>query len=287
MIHSDLVVHCEEIMKKHSASFYAAFKSLPSPRKEAVFVIYAFCRMIDDSVDEPESSPYTLDELEGLFENLDHAEGHFIWPCLRWLFSTFPIEKGPFFKQIAGQKMDLSLTVYQSMDQLEIYCERVAGSVGEMLLPVLHDHPTPEVKEAGIYLGKAMQIVNIIRDVGEDLERGRRYIPTEWMDQYLYTQSDFEEKAINFHFKRLMNGLMGLAHNWFEKGLANLDSYPAQSAFSIKLAAGYYAAIMEAIKINDYQVFEKRAVVSDKKKKAIYLSALQDALGNEARSIEA
>ncbi|WML56725.1 phytoene/squalene synthase family protein [Neobacillus sp. PS2-9] len=287
MIDSNLISACEELMKKHSASFYTAFRFLPSPRKEAVFVIYAFCRMIDDSVDEPESSPYTLSELETLFDHLDSAEGHFIWPCLSWLFSSFPISKEPFYKQISGQKMDTTLTNYETMEELELYCERVAGSVGEMLLPVLHDQPSSEVELAGVYLGKAMQIVNIIRDIGEDQQKGRRYIPKEWMEQYHYTQEEFETNVVNFRFKRMLTGLMNVAEDWFSKGLENIDTYPEKSSFSIKLAAGYYAAIMEAVRHNEYQVYTSRAIVSDKKKKMILLAALQVSSQNEVHSIEA
>lgn len=287
MIDSNLISACEELMKKHSASFYAAFRFLPSPRKEAVFVIYAFCRMIDDSVDEPESSPYTLSELETLFDHLETAEGHFIWPCLKWLFSSFPISKEPFYKQISGQKMDTTLTNYETMEELELYCERVAGSVGEMLLPVLHVQPSSEVELAGVYLGKAMQIVNIIRDIGEDQQRGRRYIPREWMEQYHYTQEEFETNVVNFRFKRMLTGLMNVAEDWFSKGLENIESYPEKSAFSIKLASGYYAAIMEAVRHNEYQVYTSRAIVSDKKKKMILLAALQGSIQNEVHCIEA
>ncbi|MFC4321261.1 phytoene/squalene synthase family protein [Litchfieldia salsa] len=287
MIDSNLILECEKMMKKGSASFYEAFRFLPSPRKEAVFVIYAFCRLIDDSVDEPEHSPFTLEELEEQFKQIESSEGHFIWPSLRWLFDNFPIDKEPFLKQISGQRMDLSLTHYQSMKQLEVYCEKVAGSVGEMLLPVLHDSPTLDVQMAGIQLGKAMQIVNIIRDVGEDSNRGRRYIPDEWLATYQYTHTEFDEMTVNFRFKKMINGLMDLASCWFKKGLADIESYPTESAFSIKLASNYYAAIMEAVKMNDYQVYTKRAVVSDKKKKAIYLTTLQSALEDGVQSIEA
>jgi 15-cis-phytoene synthase len=287
VIDLDLISACEELMKKHSASFYAAFRFLPSSRKEAVFVIYAFCRMIDDSVDEPESSPYTLSELETLFDHLETAEGHFIWPCLRWLFSSFPVSKEPFYKQISGQKMDKTLTNYETMEELELYCERVAGSVGEMLLPVLHDQPSSEVELAGVYLGKAMQIVNIIRDVGEDQQRGRRYIPREWMEQYHYTQAEFDMKIVNFRFKRMLTGLMNVAEDWFSRGLENIDTYPEKSSFSIKLATGYYATIMEAVRQNEFQVYTKRAIVSDKKKKVILLAALQGSIQNEVHCIEA
>ncbi|MFP7493825.1 phytoene/squalene synthase family protein [Terribacillus saccharophilus] len=265
---------CEKAMKQHSASFYQAFRELPSPRREAVFVIYTFCRMIDDSMDEPESSVYTLDELEYHFGNLSQAEGHFIWPSLRWLFETFPnLRKDPFFTQIRGQRMDEMHTHYQTFGQLEEYCYHVAGSVGEMLLPVLHEYPSHQIVQAGIQLGKAMQIVNILRDVGEDLERGRRYIPSSVISAYDYSEKAFYNQEISYEFRQMIDGLIETANQWFEEGLEGLETYPDSSAFAITLASGYYSAIMDAIIENEYDVFDKRAYVPQTRKLSIYQAA--------------
>lgn len=265
---------CEKAMKQHSASFYQAFRELPSPRKEAVFVIYTFCRMIDDSMDEPENSVYTLDELEWNFQHLSKAEGHFIWPSLRWLFDTFPnLEPAPFFTQIKGQRMDEKHTHYKTFEQLEEYCYHVAGSVGEMLLPVLHDYPSEKIVQAGIKLGKAMQIVNILRDVGEDLERGRRYIPLSILSAYDYSEEAFYAQELSMSFRQVIDDLINTANSWFEEGMEGLNTYPESSAFAITLASSYYAAIMDVIKENDYDVFHKRAYVSQSRKLALYQKA--------------
>ncbi|MEC0283421.1 phytoene/squalene synthase family protein [Terribacillus saccharophilus] len=265
---------CEKAMKQHSASFYQAFRELPSPRKEAVFVIYTFCRMIDDSMDEPENSVYTLDELEWNFQHLSKAEGHFIWPSLRWLFDTFPnLEPAPFFTQIKGQRMDEKHTHYETFEQLEEYCYHVAGSVGEMLLPVLHDYPSEKIVQAGIKLGKAMQIVNILRDVGEDLERGRRYIPLTILSAYDYSEEAFYAQELSMSFRQVIDDLINTANSWFEEGMEGLNTYPESSAFAITLASSYYAAIMDVIKENDYDVFHKRAYVSQSRKLALYQKA--------------
>ncbi|MGG1595861.1 phytoene/squalene synthase family protein [Terribacillus saccharophilus] len=265
---------CEKAMKQHSASFYQAFRELPSPRKEAVFVIYTFCRMIDDSMDEPEKSVYTLDELEWNFQHLSKAEGHFIWPSLRWLFDTFPnLEPAPFFTQIKGQRMDEKHTHYETFEQLEEYCYHVAGSVGEMLLPVLHDYPSEKIVQAGIKLGKAMQIVNILRDVGEDLERGRRYIPLSILSAYDYSEEAFYAQELSMSFRQVIDDLINTANSWFEEGMEGLNTYPESSAFAITLASSYYAAIMDVIKENNYDVFHKRAYVSQSRKLALYQKA--------------
>lgn len=264
------LAQCERMIRQGSSSFYKAFSYLPSPRKEAVYVIYAFCRLIDNAVDEPEQSPYTIDELEQQFKQLEKAEGHFVWPALRWLFHHFPISKTPFFLQMEGQRRDLRLTQYETMEQLEEYCYLVAGTVGEMLLPVLHDAPNSHVVEAGIYLGKAMQIVNIVRDVGEDRDRGRRYLPLELMERHHYSVSSFEEGVIDDSFRLMVQELDGIARSWFERGLHDLDSYPASSAFSVELAAGFYRAILDKVEANRYQVFKRRAVVGIAAKMGIY-----------------
>ncbi|MDR6720216.1 phytoene/squalene synthase family protein [Paenibacillus sp. 2003] len=262
-----ILSRCEELMQKGSSSFYQAFRGLPSPRREAVYVIYAFCRMIDDSVDEPEYSPYTIHEIHDLFDQLDDAEGHFIWPALRWLFSSFPhLDKGPFFRQMEGQLTDLKVTHYATMQELEHYCYLVAGTVGEMLLPVLRDDNGAEVAVNGIALGKGMQIVNIIRDVGEDRARVRRYVPLEIMEKHGYTEQDFEDGIVDERFIAIVHELKAAALNWLRIGMDRLDTYPTESAFSIELAAAFYSTILHAVERNDYDVYTKRAYVSEELK---------------------
>jgi phytoene synthase len=258
---------CEELMQKGSSSFYQAFRGLPSPRREAVYVIYAFCRMIDDSVDEPEQSPYTIHEIRNLFNQLEEAEGHFIWPALRWLFTSFPhLDKGPFLRQIEGQLTDLQVTHYTTMEELEQYCYLVAGTVGEMLLPVLRDDNGTEVAMNGIALGKGMQIVNIIRDVGEDRTRARRYVPLEMMEKHGYSERDWVDGIVDERFIAIVHELKSAALSWFRIGMDRLDTYPTESAFAIELAAAFYSTILHAVERNDYDVYTKRAFVSDELK---------------------
>lgn len=266
-----ILQQCEEMIKKGSSSFYRAFAGLPSPRKEAVYVIYAFCRMIDDSVDEPERSPYSIHELRSRFIHLDAAEGHFIWPALRWLFARFPhLSQEPFLRQMDGQLLDLCLTKYETMDQLKHYCYLVAGTVGEMLLPVLRDDDGECVREAGISLGIGMQLVNITRDVGEDLRRGRRYIPLEVMNKHGYTVEELEQGVINEAFISVLDELKQEALEGFKAGMAGIETYPASSGLAVELAAGFYAGILEAVRQADYDVFNRRAFVTDEAKRMMF-----------------
>ncbi|WDH82311.1 phytoene/squalene synthase family protein [Paenibacillus urinalis] len=267
-----IISRCEEMIRKGSASFYHAFRGLPSPRREAVFVIYAFCRLIDDSVDEPDQAPYSIFQLQHHLKELDQAEGHFIWPALRWLFGEFPnLTKEPFFRQMEGQISDLTLTHYSTMKELEHYCYLVAGTVGEMLLPVLRDDNSVSAMTSCIALGKAMQIVNIVRDVGEDKARNRRYIPMELMVRHGYTMEDFEEGIVDERFISVIRELQEIASRWFEEGLADVNTYPPLSGFAVELAASFYASILDAVEANQYDVYTKRAFVTDERKMKLFL----------------
>ncbi len=265
------LVDCERMIRAGSSTFHKAFSFLSSPRREAVYVLYAFCRMIDDAVDEPAASPYSLDELEALFLRLEEADGHFIWPALRWLFAHYAVPREPFLQQMQGQRLDLTLTRYDSLEQLDRYCYLVAGTVGEMLLPILHDTPDAKIRSAGIEIGQAMQIVNIVRDIGEDWRRGRRYVPLELMQRYGCTDADFAEGSATPAFRQLLESMMDAAQRLMSRGLAGFADCPPESAFCIELAARTYLAILEQVRANGYDVFATRAVVSSRRKLAILL----------------
>lgn len=271
LLEKNISLQCKNMMKKGSSSFYQAFKWLPRKEREAVYVIYSFCRMIDDSVDEPENSPYTLDELEYHLNKLEEADGHFIWPALRWVFDEFSLKKEPYHIQISGQRLDFVQKSYPSMTELEDYCYRVAGSVGEMLIPILHPNPNQSLIDAGISLGKGMQIVNIIRDIGADQRLGRRYVPLELMKQYGYSKADWHDQVVNQSLKDVISALTDQADQWFFEGLRYIDEYPNKSAFAMKLAAGYYREIISVVKENDFQVFTERAVVTSQRKSHLLL----------------
>lgn len=269
-LRKDLREQTKKMMKEGSSSFYQAFKFLPKDQREAVYVVYSFCRLIDDAVDEPETSLYTLVELKEQFDCLDDADGHFIWPSLRWAFATFSLDKAPYYVQMSGQELDFVRTKYDTMDELEDYCYRVAGSVGEMMVPILHPAPNDELLEAGVSLGKGMQIVNIIRDVGADLKLNRRYIPLDIFKAHGYTETDWENQVVNDNFKRLIDDLTTRADQWFKEGLAHVKQYPKKSGFTLKLAASYYREIIQIVKENDYQVYATRAIVPTERKLRLF-----------------
>jgi phytoene synthase len=259
------------MIQEGSSTFYKAFGYLPTPQKEAVFVVYAFCRILDNAVDEPDQSEFTLDELEANFADLAQADGHFIWPALRWLYAEFPnVGREPFLALMRGMRQDIVHVPFTTVAELEDYSYLVAGTVGELLVPILHPNPREAQFTAGIQLGKAMQIVNILRDIGEDQGRNRRYIPSDLMDKHGYSMESFEGKVVDQAFVNMVEELATLADFWLNEGLAIVDTYPKEGAFCMELATRGYMAILEEIRAQKYQVFTKRAIVSTLKKANLF-----------------
>lgn len=133
-----------------------------------------------------------------------------------------------------------------------------------MLIPILHPNPDRTLVESGIALGKAMQVVNIIRDIGADQKLGRRYIPLEIMKKHHYTELQWEQKVINHAFQAIIGDLTDQADQ--TEGLLYVDHYPDKSALTLRLATSYYQEIIKVVKENRYQVFHKRAIVTNQRK---------------------
>lgn len=165
--------YCEKIIKRHSKSFYYAFSNLPKDKARAVYAIYAFCRTADDSVDENKTSGLQLIALDRLTDELSHfAKGqevdHPLWRALRDVFNRFDMDIQPFYEQLTGQRMDIHFISPSNLSTLETYSKYVAGSVGKMLLPIIASNAKTDLNRVAEDLGIAMQLTNILRDVGED-----------------------------------------------------------------------------------------------------------------------
>lgn len=266
--------YCEKVIKKHSKSFYAAFSTLPKQKAMSVYAIYAFCRIADDLVDEKadlEALRRLHDELK-LFEQGKEKEDSPIWRALRVVFDTYKMDIGPFYDMITGQKNDLSFTQPVTQADLEQYSYYVAGSVGLMLLPLLTDEPE-KYKEEAIALGAAMQITNILRDVGEDIDNGRVYLPIEVMKEYGYTMHMLKEKTLNEQFIELWEHEAKIAEVYYEKSLNLVYNMNEDSQKPLLLSLLLYKEILNAVRSNEYQCFEKRSVVGNRRKLALLKEA--------------
>ncbi|ACK64409.1 Squalene/phytoene synthase [Rippkaea orientalis PCC 8801] len=273
---------CRQITAKYSKTFYLGTALMPPEKRQAIWAIYVWCRRTDELVDGPQAQFTTLETLQEWEDHLEMVfSGHPLDDLDVALVDTlerFPIKIDPFRDMIAGQRMDLYRSRYETFEELKLYCYRVAGTVGLMSNAVIgvdgdgsrvpwrshRDHYIPE--EEAIALGIANQLTNILRDVGEDAQRGRIYLPLEDLERFNYSQEDLFKGVIDDRWRELMRFQIERARHYYresERGICHLcrDSrWPVWSALML------YQGILDVIEANNYDVFKKRAFVPTAKK---------------------
>lgn len=260
------------IIRKNSSTFYAAFRHLPAAKADAVFAVYAFCRFADDAVDNGTGELPQIREELLRFERGEIPNRPF-WRRLAVAFRRFPMRLEPFSLMLEGQESDADFRQPATLNALLRYCYLVASSVGLMLLPILSDGVSQELEEAAVDLGIGMQITNILRDVGEDYRIGRIYLPEDIMRQYGYTQRDLSDGSVNPAFIALWESLARLAEEHYDRFLAKVPLFAADSQQLVSLAGLYYRKILDAVRANNYDVFTRRAFVSAREKVKLRFSS--------------
>jgi phytoene synthase len=263
---------CEEVIQHHSKTFYQAFSMLPSKKKKAVWAVYAFCRIVDDIVDEGENPKQELMQFSTEFESFlkgEYSDENFMWVALHDTFLTYEMDVEAFKDMIKGQGMDLVKVRYQSLEEVLDYSYHVASTVGLMLLPILAPKKKNVLREGAIALGLGMQLTNILRDVGEDLGRDRIYLPKDVMSRYHFHEQDLKQQAVTSEFIRVWEHLAAEAEVHYDIAMKTINEYPLHARAPVKAAGYFYRAILNKIRVNDYNVFEERNYVSNEEKHAI------------------
>lgn len=261
--------YCEAIIKKYSTSFYYAFSQLPQEKASAVYAIYAFCRTADDIVDSHTPHVDKRAELNRMKEELDlfareEEVSHPLWRALRHVFTSYPkLEVQPFYDQLTGQFMDLNFSSPATLDELERYSYYVAGSVGLMLLPIIASGATADLHDVAIELGIAMQLTNILRDIGEDWHTKQRiYLPTEELLRYGYTRDNLLAGIIDTSFIELWENIASRAEALYEGFYNHIELFDQDSRLPLQLSARLYSGILDAVRSNDYDCLSKRSYVT-------------------------
>ena len=269
--------YCRTITAEYAKTFYLGTLLMPQEKRKAIWAIYAWCRNTDELVDGEKAQFTTEDTLNEWEQQLESIFAGFPLEdadvALADTVQNYPIDIQPFKDMIAGQQMDLYRNRYETFDELKLYCYRVAGTVGLMSNAVLGidrgNNGAPWEKEIEPYnpekeavaLGMAMQLTNILRDVGEDASRGRIYLPLEDLAAFDYTEKDLLSGVNDDRWKAVMKFQIERARAYYkqaEKGISYLikDSHlPVWSSLML------YQGILGAIERNDYDVFNKRAFV--------------------------
>ena len=267
---------CEDVIRRNSKSFYRAFSLLPKCKRESVFALYAFCRAADDCVDV-EASEASLDalerDLERFLSGLTRDEP--MWRAMDVVFESFDLDEQPFFDMIEGQRRDLSFRQPQTIGDLEEYGYYVAGSVGLMLLPILHSRSAVSdgLKQSAIDLGVAMQITNILRDVGEDLDSGRVYLPRDAMREAGYSQAELDKRVLNQSFVCAWELLAERSEELYlpmQRDVALLDEDSRMATIS---SLFLYRGIMDQVRESGYRCLTARSVVSPKRARQLVTEA--------------
>lgn len=261
--------YCEAVIKASSTSFYTAFSQLPKEKAQAVYAIYAFCRRADDTVDAQGSLDTKRQNLAVLEEELKaFTQGeildHPMWRALRDVFNRYEMDVAPFFDQLEGQKRDLAFQEIRDMACLRTYSYYVAGSVGLMLLPVLaaENGVSEDLKESAISLGIAMQLTNILRDVGEDYRDNHRvYLPSDLLKQYEVDLSQVMEHGPDKQFIALWEEVAQESHARYEAFWDMIEHFDEDGRLPVYVAAKLYHAIMDSVRLNDYDCLKRRNYV--------------------------
>ena len=261
--------HCQRIAKEHAKNFYYAFRTLPPRKRRAIYAAYAFCRHCDDVADEE----MPLDEKRRLFaetrgrlaESLDGRSDDPVFAALAGATREFDIPAEYLEEIIQGIEMDLTWTRFQNFEELRNYCYRVASVVGLLCIEVF-EYTDPNAKEHAIDLGLAMQLTNIMRDVKEDAERGRIYIPLDEIASFGYSEQQLMDGVVNDEFRNLMAFQAERARRYFESGRRLLPLLPAESRACPAVLHGVYSALLNRIVASRYDVFQRRIGLSKAEK---------------------
>lgn len=267
---------CRQITAKYARTFYLGTLLMPEAKRRAIWAIYAWCRRTDELVDGPGArftTPETLDLWEDYLESIFAGEA--IEDSDVAMVDTverFSLDIQPFRDMISGQRMDLYRSRYQTFEELELYCYRVAGTVGLMSLPVMGiapvvrsspwetDEPADPSAEA-VALGIANQLTNILRDVGEDARRGRIYLPLEELALFDYTEEDLLNGVVDERWRQLMRFQIQRARKFYVKAEKGILALNPDARWPVWSATMLYSQILDAIERNEYDVFSQRAVV--------------------------
>jgi phytoene synthase len=270
-----------QAFRYHSRTFSTAARLLPEPVQRPIATLYLFCRRVDSIADQrirEVGTDAALGELFTLKNNLDvtlagHPPDRFLWQRLHEVDNTFSLNKEPLYELIEGAAWDLKERSIETQDDLIAYANLVGGSIGAMMLPFLLERrqDRDRAEPAARALGIAMQITNILRDVGEDHQLlGRCYLPQENLSTY-GLQMDNLTTPLPASYARLLESLMTTAETLYDDGLSGIDILPWRMRTGIRAAARMYREIMNEVRALGYDNLNHRAVVPRWRKSALVL----------------
>jgi phytoene synthase len=272
--------HARMLTAHYSKSFYISARMLPRERRWATFALYGFCRYADNLIDNPRyrTTKELEEEVNFISKELKRAyrTGESEHPILKpfvvvALKYGIPIEYP--LELLKGVLMDIKTTRYETFDDLYLFCYRVAGVVGLMMTYVL-GYKSAKAFHYAEKLGIAMQLTNILRDIKEDKNMGRIYLPQEELERFGVTEDDIMNERMTANFRRLMQFQVERAHQYYREADRGIPMLERKAQFAIYSASKIYQGILRKIEARDYNSFLGRVFVSQMKKIGILLQEI-------------
>ena len=255
---------CREIARVHSKTFYLSSLFLSAEQRRAVWAVYAFCRTADDIADGTAPACERLDAIDAWERELIAAYGGrpsgAVFVAFADAANRFDIPMQPALELLRGARMDVTIRRYATYHDLSEYCYLVASTVGLLVMPILGTLSS-EAARSGIALGRAMQMTNILRDVGEDARMGRIYLPAEDMGRFGCSETAILAGAVDERFVGLMQFEIARVRTMYREAEPGIALLAPGSRYTVRLALSLYRAILDRIEANGYDAFTRRAYV--------------------------
>jgi phytoene synthase len=261
--------YCRQRAASSGSSFYYSFLFLPEERRRAITALYAFCREVDDVVDEVADRDvasaklaWWRNEIRGAFEG---SPQHPVARALQPVVAAFRLPQSHFQAVIDGMAMDLERDRYADFAELERYCHHVAGVVGLMSAEIF-GYRDARTRDYAHDLGIAFQLTNIIRDVGEDARRGRIYLPEREFAAHGVTAAALLRREGGARFGAVMAEQVARARSWYRRALGALPAVDRRAQRPGLVMAAIYQALLDEIERDGYRVLDRRIALTPLRK---------------------
>jgi phytoene synthase len=271
---ADASRHCEALTREQAGNFYYGIRLLPAPKRRAMCAVYAFARLVDDIGDGDQPAERKLELLADARAQLESDDGSPMRVALADAERRFTLPRDALHDLIDGVEMDVRGTEYETFDELVVYCRRVAGSIGRLCLAIFGSSDMATASPLADDLGVAMQLTNILRDVREDLDRGRVYLPAEDRRRF---GCEVLDGAAPVQFAGLMAFEAQRAREWFDRGLALVELIDARSASCVCAMTGIYRRLLDRIDQSPNTVLDHRLSLATWEKTWVALRSLAGA----------
>jgi len=261
--------YCQQKAASSGSSFYYSFLFLPPERRRAITALYAFCREVDDVVDECPDPQLAATKLAWWREELDRLYAgkpeHPVTRALQPMLASFSLPQEQLLEIIDGMEMDLQQARYADFKALSLYCYRVASVVGLLAAEIFGFEDRRTLKYAHD-LGMAFQLTNIIRDVGEDARRGRVYLPLDELERFGVPVADILNTRESDNFRRLMEFQIERAEHYYAQAMSELPASDRKTQRPGLVMAAIYRTVLDEIKRDGCKVLTQRTSLTPLRK---------------------